>query len=77
MNYIKGKLKKLILNIGCGIPVDPTNPKEIAEAIEYLIEHPDEAKQMGENGRKAVLEKYNWEHEEKKLLRIYEELLNK
>jgi len=70
-------LKKLILNIGCGIPVDPTNPKEIAKAIEYLIEHPDKAKQMGENGRKAVLEKYNWENEEKKLLRIYEELLNK
>ncbi len=70
------KLKKLILDIGCGIPVDPTNPEEIAKAIEYLIEHPEEAKQMGENGRKAVLEKYNWEHEEKKLLRIYEELLN-
>ncbi len=70
------KLKKLILNIGCGITVDPTNPEEIAKAIEYLIEHPDEAKQMGENGRKAVLEKYNWENEEKKLLRIYEELLN-
>lgn len=70
------KLKKLILDIGCGIPVDPTNPEEIAKAIEYLIEHPEEAKQMGENGRKAVLEKYNWEHEEKKLLRIYEELLD-
>mgnify|MGYP001329985708 CR=1 FL=1 len=70
------KLKKLILDIGCGIPVDPTNPEEIAKAIEYLIEHPEEAKQMGENGRKAVLEKYNWEHEEKKLLRIYDELLN-
>ncbi len=70
------KLKKLILDIGCGIPVDPTNPEEIAKAIEYLIEHPEEVKQMGENGRKAVLEKYNWEHEEKKLLRIYDELLN-
>ncbi len=70
-------LKKLILNIGCGIPVDPTNPKEIAKAIDYLIEQPDEAKKMGENGRKAVLEKYNWENEEKKLLRIYEELLIK
>jgi len=29
---------------------------------------------MGENGRKAVLEKYNWCNEEKKLLKIYEEL---
>ena len=29
---------------------------------------------MGENGRKAVLEKYNWENEEKKLLEVYKNL---
>jgi len=27
--------------------------------------------------RKAVLERYNWEKESKKLLKIYEELLSK
>jgi len=59
----------------CGICVDPLKPKEIAKAIEYLIEHPDEAKKMGENGRRAVLEKYNWENESKKLLEIYKKLL--
>ena len=52
------------------------DPKEIAEAIGHLIEYPEEAK-MGENGRKAVLEKYNWENESKKLLKIYEELAEK
>jgi glycosyltransferase involved in cell wall biosynthesis len=30
---------------------------------------------MGENGREAVLEKYNWETESKKLLALYSELL--
>ena len=30
---------------------------------------------MGENGRKAVETKYNWEKEGKKLLKVYEELL--
>jgi len=59
----------------CGICVDPLNPKEIAGAIEYLITHPEEARQMGENGRRAVEEKYNWEKEGKKLLKLYEELL--
>ena len=29
---------------------------------------------MGENGRRAVLEKYNWETEGKKLLALYKEL---
>ena len=27
---------------------------------------------MGENGRRAVEEKYNWKNEGKKLLKIYE-----
>jgi len=30
---------------------------------------------MGENGRRAVLERYHWEHEEKKLLDLYAKLL--
>ena len=51
----------------CGLTVDPTRPEEIARAMEYLIEHPHEARQMGENGRRAVLEKYNWEKESRKL----------
>jgi len=52
---------KIIKGNNCGICVNPLNPKEIARAIEYLIEYPKEAKKMGENGRKAVLKKYNWE----------------
>ena len=31
---------------------------------------------LGSNGRKAILEKYNWENEEKKLLHLYAQLLN-
>jgi len=58
----------------CGLTVNPEKPKEIAKAIKYLIEHPQEAKKMGENGKKAVFEKYNWEKESKKLLDIYQQL---
>jgi glycosyltransferase involved in cell wall biosynthesis len=67
--------KQIVDDIGCGLTVDPLNPIQIAEALEYLIEHPDEANKMGNNGRKAVLEKYNWESESKKLLTVYESLL--
>jgi glycosyltransferase involved in cell wall biosynthesis len=61
----------------CGLIVDPSKPREIARAMEYLIEHPDEARRMGDNGRRAVLEKYNWETESKELLRIYDEVIGK
>ena len=47
---------------------------EIADAITYLLGHPDEAKRMGENGRRAVEERYNWDKMEEKLLKLYEGL---
>ena len=59
----------------CGLCVDPLDPKEIGEAVQYLIDHPDEAEKMGKNGRLAVEEKYNWVIEEQKLLKIYKGLL--
>lgn len=67
--------KTIVEDNKCGLTVNPLNSKEISNAIEYIMEHPDEARQMGENGRKAVEERYNWESEGKKLLEIYEDLL--
>jgi glycosyltransferase involved in cell wall biosynthesis len=34
-------------------------------------------KRLGNNGRKAFLEKYNWNAMEQKLYQIYEDLLGK
>ncbi len=67
--------KEIIEGNNCGICVNTLNVNEIANAINWIIDNPGQAKQMGENGRKAVEEKYNWEQEGIKLLRIYEELL--
>ena len=39
------------------------------------VVHPDDARQMGENGRRAVLERYNWSVEEAKLLAFYKDIL--
>ena len=58
-----------------GICVDPENADEIAGAIRYLLDHPEEAGRMGENGRRAVKEEFNWGVEEKKLLALYTEIL--
>jgi glycosyltransferase involved in cell wall biosynthesis len=59
----------------CGIAVDPNNDEEIKQAIQYLRNHPEEAKQMGENGKKAVQEDLNWKTQEEKLITWYDELL--
>ena len=58
----------------CGLCVDPLNPEEIAEAIEYLVGNREEAEEMGRNGQRAVEERYNWSVEENRLIRFYESL---
>ncbi|MBT3169332.1 MAG: glycosyltransferase [Candidatus Cloacimonetes bacterium] len=69
------KLYKDVIEINnCGLCVDPSKPKEVANAIEYIMINPKIAKQMGENGRKIVEEKYNWEVEKKKMLEFYKKL---
>lgn len=59
----------------CGICVDPQDVSAIAEAIDHLVENPEIARRKGENGRRAVHERYNWGAEEGKLLALYAKLL--
>jgi glycosyltransferase involved in cell wall biosynthesis len=67
--------KEIVEVPDCGVCVDPLNTKEIASVISWIIEHPIEAKRMGDNGRQAVKTLYNWRLEEKKLMRIYEKVM--
>nr|WP_303715908.1 glycosyltransferase family 4 protein [Methanoculleus marisnigri] len=68
------EIRKVVGGAECGVLVDPTDPDAIAEAIVYLLENPDEARRMGENGRRAVEERYNWGKEEVRLLSLYRSL---
>ncbi|MEL3970750.1 glycosyltransferase family 4 protein [Rossellomorea oryzaecorticis] len=58
----------------CGICVDPMSPGEIADAVRYLLNNKEEARKMGENGRKAIMNKYNWEQESVRLVELYKSL---
>lgn len=58
------------------ICVDPGDITSIREAIEWLITHPNEALEMGRNGRKAIEQELNWEKESQKLVDFYHELLS-
>ncbi len=67
--------KEIVEGNKCGICVDPLNVNEIADAMNWIFNNPYEAMKMGENGRRAVEDKYNWEQEAIKLRKIYEGLL--
>ncbi len=58
----------IVKEADCGILVDVTNPRAIAEAILKLLRDPAEAARLGENGRRLVETKYNWQADEKRLL---------
>lgn len=67
--------KKFIETYECGIAVDENNPDAIRAAIQTLRENRALAEQLGENGRRAVIEELNWKVEETKLLNWYEQLI--
>lgn len=67
---------KIIEKYNCGLLVDPDDIDSISEAINYIANNPDEAKKMGDNGRKAAMESYHWGTQEALLYEIYDYVLN-
>ncbi|HEV7346757.1 glycosyltransferase [Telluribacter sp.] len=55
----------------CGFCLAPHDAGAVAQALQWLIEHPDEAAAMGQRGRQAVENEYNWRSEEALLLNLY------
>jgi len=66
--------RELLEETGAGICVPIDDKNKVREAINFVISNRKKAQQIGLNGRRCVLEKYNWENEEKKLIQLYQEL---
>jgi len=58
-----------------GILVDPTDLRAIVDAIKKLLADPGLRNKMGERGRQAALETYNWEAEQMRLINIVSDVL--
>lgn len=69
--------RKMMEKYPCGILVDVNNSAQIEQAIRYLTENKKEAYEMGQMGRKAVKEQYNWETESQRYLSMVNRLINK
>jgi glycosyltransferase involved in cell wall biosynthesis len=67
-------LKRIVEECNCGIVIPSRNHNKMAEAVISLYENKNIRESLGENGRKAVYEKYNWENEGKKLVDLYKEI---
>jgi glycosyltransferase involved in cell wall biosynthesis len=56
---------------GCGWIVEPENPEQLAEKIQYVLDNPEEAKAMGNKARQKCIEKYSWDAIENVLVEMF------
>ncbi|MBK8801156.1 MAG: glycosyltransferase family 4 protein [Fibrobacteres bacterium] len=67
--------RTIVDDSGCGICVDPMDPAKMGEALDRLLEQPDEMARMSKAGVAAIQTKFNWRSEKGKLLALYGRLV--
>lgn len=66
--------REMLRGMDCALFVDPLDPRAIAQAIEYVLTHPEAAEEMGRRGQVAVAKKFNWNTQAQKLVDLYTSL---
>lgn len=69
--------REIVEDAACGLLVDPTDPDAIADAMQWIIDHPDEAATMGRKGREAIEKRYSWSSEAAALTALYRPILRR
>lgn len=67
-------LKRIVEETGCGSIFQAGNHTQLANNILKFINNPKLIEEMGEKGREAIKNKYNWGIDGRKLLQLYSEL---
>ncbi|HEU4864490.1 MAG TPA: glycosyltransferase, partial [Candidatus Limnocylindria bacterium] len=70
------QVREVVVGAGCGVVVDTRRPAEIARGINALLADPESARAMGERGRRAVEERFNWATSARALLDVYRRLIS-
>ena len=57
-----------------GLLFDPSSPQDLARAIHWLIERPEEAEAIGRHGQQQIYEHWNNDHQVDRLIQFYERI---
>ena len=71
-----GGIPEIVKNKENGMLVEPNNVDELVNAIMYMLNNKEEAKNMGKEGAKIISEKFRLEIVVEELERIYEEVIS-
>jgi len=66
---------ELVLDGETGFLVPPGDPAALADRITYLLDHPDEARRMGQAGKKHIEEHFSLKTMVDKTVEIYEQAI--
>ncbi len=66
--------QEIIEEYKCGVCVKPGDIESIASAINLINNDRDLATKMGNNSRKAAIEKFNWKTEKQKYVKVFHNL---
>ncbi len=72
-----GSVPELVEDGVTGLLFEPKNEKDLAKKIKYLYDHPQLIEKMGRNARRKVERDFSAEKYYSRLLKIYEELIQK
>ena len=72
-----GGTKELVVDKVTGFLLKENNPDEIIEKILYLIDNPDVAMKMGEEGKKRIVAEFNLDKMTKEYVELYEQFQEK
>ena len=67
-------IERIINEIKCGLVYESNDSNGLAERITKLYKNSKLRKEFGLNGKKGVIEKYNWENTSKNLIKLYEKI---
>jgi glycogen(starch) synthase len=71
-------MREIVIPTGqdqCGFHVNPNDPPDIAWGIISALKDPQMKAQLGQNGRKRVLQEFTWDIIAKRTAQVYSELL--
>ncbi len=70
-----GGLGEVVEHMVNGLKVPCCDPHALADAISWVLDHPEEARRMGERGREAALARYSWDVLARRTLDVYARVL--
>ncbi|BCL60060.1 hypothetical protein DGMP_07530 [Desulfomarina profundi] len=70
-----GAMAEIIEDGVTGLHFEPGNPHHLAEKVQWMHDHPEECRQMGQNARQVYEEKYTPEKNYEMLMDVYHQAI--